>query len=466
MSVPEQRTIESLTEEIRLKTATDDKSPELPWLFCERSQQFLNIAKRLLTRPAELSEHRALSAMEPHSLAKLAQKDADRASVLATGPEQKARAQLRLAEALIVLEKFQDAEEAILNGLQSAPSSEELINLSGELHSMFTMDIDMAEKDGASRNKRRHVDRLDDFDCPLCFKLFHEPITTPCGHTFCRECLQRSADHSNRCPMCRCLLLINANTASVSHVLQNVIKKQFPDEHEERLREAQPSGSRDPETASLPLFVMDIVFPGQKIYLNIFEPRYRLMVRRCMASNRRFGMVGKSDSTGALMERATECEISECEPLPDGRFYLEVVALRVGNVRRTWEQDGYRVGELEWIRPETEFPTRADEMKMLQQLAERSQQTLDAMLAGMRKYFDEYHKRAIEEKIRHSGVRPSVENELAKYSWWLCNLLPLAYGTRAEVIRSKTVKGRLEVAMARMEAIGNSSNTLGKCTIQ
>ena len=43
----------------------------------------------------------------------------------------------------------------------------------------------------------------DDTDCSLCMKLLYEPVTTPCGHTFCRACFARSMDHSSRCPMCR-----------------------------------------------------------------------------------------------------------------------------------------------------------------------------------------------------------------------------------------------------------------------
>jgi Lon protease-like protein len=47
--------------------------------------------------------------------------------------------------------------------------------------------------------------------------------------------------------------------------------------------------------------------------------RYRLMVRRCMEGNRRFGMAqaGRSGPDG-LDELAVEAEILECNPLPDG----------------------------------------------------------------------------------------------------------------------------------------------------
>ena len=49
----------------------------------------------------------------------------------------------------------------------------------------------------------RAVERCDDTDCVLCLKLLFEPVTTPCGHTFCRACFARTTDHSNKCPMCR-----------------------------------------------------------------------------------------------------------------------------------------------------------------------------------------------------------------------------------------------------------------------
>ena len=41
---------------------------------------------------------------------------------------------------------------------------------------------------------------------------------------------------------------------------------------------------------TLPLFVMSLMMPGETMALNIFEPRYRLMVRRVMEGSRRLGM--------------------------------------------------------------------------------------------------------------------------------------------------------------------------------
>lgn len=44
---------------------------------------------------------------------------------------------------------------------------------------------------------------IEDLECVLCYRLLFEPVTTPCGHTFCRQCLNRSLDHTVSCPMCK-----------------------------------------------------------------------------------------------------------------------------------------------------------------------------------------------------------------------------------------------------------------------
>ena len=42
-----------------------------------------------------------------------------------------------------------------------------------------------------------------DFECTLCCRLMWQPVTTPCGHSFCRTCLDRCMDHTPACPLCK-----------------------------------------------------------------------------------------------------------------------------------------------------------------------------------------------------------------------------------------------------------------------
>lgn len=53
----------------------------------------------------------------------------------------------------------------------------------------------------------RHIDmsnvEKNDFECTLCYRFLYQPVTTPCGHSFCRTCLDRCLDHSTNCPLCK-----------------------------------------------------------------------------------------------------------------------------------------------------------------------------------------------------------------------------------------------------------------------
>ena len=52
--------------------------------------------------------------------------------------------------------------------------------------------------------------------------------------------------------------------------------------------------------------------------LNVFEPRYRLMVRRCMEGNRCFGMATVRGHQHQLDSVACLADIVDCQALPDG----------------------------------------------------------------------------------------------------------------------------------------------------
>ena len=71
--------------------------------------------------------------------------------------------------------------------------------------------------------------------------------------------------------------------------------------------------------------------------LNIFEPRYRLLIRRCLEGSRRFGLATVNRSH-ELQRVACEVEISECQAAPDGRFLIDIVGTRRFRVLNAWEQ--------------------------------------------------------------------------------------------------------------------------------
>lgn len=192
-------------------------------------------------------------------------------------------------------------------------------------------------------------------ECDVCTSMYFEPITTPCGHTFCSRCLARSLDHSTRCPVCRQDLPSFAfyQDHPINKVLSSVVLSAFPAELEERRRGIEEE-ERDARLDT-PIFVCALAFPGMPTILHVFEPRYRLMLRRCVESGTpRFGMVMPARGTGnpnvaGLMEYGTMLDIKSIQMLPDGRSMVETMGAYRFRLLEKGSLDGYTVGRIERI---------------------------------------------------------------------------------------------------------------------
>lgn len=134
-------------------------------------------------------------------------------------------------------------------------------------------------------------------------------------------------------------------------VLTSSVETAFPEEYAERKRAIE----RDERDALLdtPIFVCTLAFPGMPTVLHVFEPRYRLMIRRCIeSSSPRFGMLLPGRTTGpAESQQSTEygtmLEIQSVKMLPDGRSYVEAIGSHRFKLVETGSLDGYTVGRVE-----------------------------------------------------------------------------------------------------------------------
>ncbi|KAK2367745.1 zinc finger (C3HC4-type RING finger) family protein [Trifolium repens] len=74
------------------------------------------------------------------------------------------------------------------------------------------------------------------FLCPICLEIYFEPCTTPCGHSFCKECLQSSMymlSTNRKCPLCRGSIS-DGLSYCVNVALWNAVQFLFPREVESR----------------------------------------------------------------------------------------------------------------------------------------------------------------------------------------------------------------------------------------
>jgi len=66
-------------------------------------------------------------------------------------------------------------------------------------------------------------------ECSVCLQLLCEPVTTPCGHSFCRPCLVGTLrKNKKKCPSCRAICQIEPETHSETIALSSVAKAVFP----------------------------------------------------------------------------------------------------------------------------------------------------------------------------------------------------------------------------------------------
>ncbi|KAI8952341.1 ATP-dependent protease La domain-containing protein [Xylaria longipes] len=196
-----------------------------------------------------------------------------------------------------------------------------------------------------------------EMDCQVCYALFLDPMTTTCGHTYCRTCVHRILDHSNLCPICRRTISIRAQAAE--HVvpsnkrLVSMINGFWADlialrSQAYRLEQQANHGGFD-----IPIFVCTLAFPDMPLFLHVFEPRYRLMIRRAMEGDRTFGMVLARSTRGPgepeFMELGVILRIVKIEYLLDGRSVLETVGVSRFRTTRYGFLDGYVVANIEKV---------------------------------------------------------------------------------------------------------------------
>jgi len=197
-----------------------------------------------------------------------------------------------------------------------------------------------------------------ELECTLCCQLLCHPTTTPCGHTFCMPCLERVLDHKPFCPVCRHPIpeLIAIKRKAKSVVLENVIKHLFAEEYldrtksiEQELQDIARQGSIQ-QAATVPVFVCTLSFPTQLCPLHVFEPRYRLMMRRCMQSGlRQFGMCAYRED-GGYVDYGTMLIIRDLNTLPDGRLMVDCIGDRRFKVLNRTMTDGYNTADVEWLK--------------------------------------------------------------------------------------------------------------------
>ncbi|KAJ5081725.1 hypothetical protein NUU61_009989 [Penicillium alfredii] len=324
------------------------------------------------------------------------------------------------------------------------------------------------ERDNAIFSSLRDSLRAE-LDCQVCYALILDPLTTPCGHTFCRKCVARVLDHTDLCPICRRKLGMPAamQAEPANHTLVRVIDSFFPSQIAARREAADQDETGTDLGNNLPLFVCTLSFPTMPTFLHIFEPRYRLMIRRVVeGGGGKFGMVmysrhgwprGERLGNVPFVQYGTQLMVERYELLPDGRSLVIATGVSRFKVVESEMLDGYYVAKTERV---DDIPLAEEERLESIQTASvptpvSADTTIEPPLESLSTQQLLDLGRDFITRQRRSGapwLHPRVmlaygpvPTDAARFPWWFGSILPISEGEKYSLLSAISVRERLKI---------------------
>ncbi|KAL8835700.1 MAG: hypothetical protein Q9170_003202 [Blastenia crenularia] len=314
-----------------------------------------------------------------------------------------------------------------------------------------------------------------ELDCQVCYALILDPLTTNCGHTFCRKCVARILDHSNLCPICRRTLLVRPGAISEpsNERLSTLLTNLYPELVAARVEGASQEEQAMAGDSNVPLFVCTLAYPGMPTFLHIFEPRYRLMIRRAIENGQgRFGMMmynPRSEAQGDLgavrfKQYGTLLQVRDLEMMPDGRSLIETVGLSRFRVK-SWDMlDGYIVGNIERL---DDVPLAEEEQIEATETSHPPASSTDLGAQIDQMSTQQLHRLSVDFVMRMRAASASwlhdrviaaygpIPEDPAIFPYWLASVLPIAEEEKYKLIPTTSVRDRLKITarwVRRIEA--------------
>ncbi|KAM4797084.1 LON peptidase N-terminal domain and RING finger protein 2 isoform 2-T2 [Rhinophrynus dorsalis] len=281
-----------------------------------------------------------------------------------------------------------------------------------------------------------------DFECSLCMRLFYEPVATPCGHTFCLKCLERCLDHNPHCPLCKENLsqYLASRAYKKTLLTEELLTRYLPEElterkkiYDEEIRELSNLNK------DVPIFVCTMAFPTIPCPLHVFEPRYRLMIRRSMETGtKQFGMC-IADELKGFADYGCMLQVRDVKFFPDGRSVVDTVGLSRFKVLSHGQRDGYNTANIEYLEDKKVEGQEYEELLLLHNTV------YDQALA----WFTSLKDNMKAQILSHFGPMPSKESDPQAstcgpaWCWWMLAVLPLENKAQLTILAMTSLKDRL-----------------------
>lgn len=313
-----------------------------------------------------------------------------------------------------------------------------------------------------------------ELDCQICYGLVLDPLTTSCGHTFCRKCIARVLDHSRLCPSCRRLLPTGpgAATEPTNKAISSLLEGLVPEMVALRIEIAAQEEAELGREGQISIFPVTLAYPHMPTFLHIFEPRYRLMIRRAVESGQgRFGVVmynRRGDPQGSLgnshfKQYGTLLQIQSLEMLPDGRSLIETKGVSRFRILETGQLDGYIVGRVERVEDVSlndEENTEAQETSLAvtqtdsnepPPLASLSTQQLLQLGHDFINQGRAASESWLQERVLAAYGQPPTD--AAVFPYWFACVLPISEEEKYQLLKITSVRERLKLTVSWIRRI-------------
>nr|XP_055193854.1 LON peptidase N-terminal domain and RING finger protein 3 isoform X12 [Nyctereutes procyonoides] len=296
-----------------------------------------------------------------------------------------------------------------------------------------------------------------DLECALCMRLFYEPVTTPCGHTFCLKCLERCLDHNAKCPLCKDGLsqCLASRKYSKNVIMEELIAKFLPEELKERRRLYEEEMEELSNlNKNVPIFVCTMAYPTVPCPLHIFEPCYRLMIRRCIETGtRQFGMC-LGDPVKGFAEYGCILEIRNVQFFADGRSVVDSIGKRRFRVLHQGQRDGYNTADIEYIEDQkVQGEDCAELMGLHNCVYEQASSWFHSLKSSLKNRILS-HFGPMPEKDADPQINPNGP----AWCWWTLAVLPLESRAQLPFLAMRSLKDRLNGIRRVLAFISRNQN--------
>jgi len=179
----------------------------------------------------------------------------------------------------------------------------------------------------------------------------------------------------------------------------------------------------------IPLFPLDVVLlPAMALPLHIFEPRYRVMIARCLDEKIEFGMILAANNNIATMGCTAEI-IRKIRDYPDGRLDITTEGRAVFRLTELLDEKDYYEGLVEYV---TDEPSSLD--------------------AGKRARLVAAFKQCHELLFGQPWMQGPSEDE-ATLAYRMAALLPIELEKRQALLESRSESHRREMVHGWIDAL-------------